>query len=109
MALDTWAPLLQGQEVFLFVDNTSALASLTKGFSPRADSVKLVGDFWLRACKLQLHAWIERVESKSNLSDGASRFDTALVEALGSVFTEPSTTLLSVTPCRDPLQWFNER
>ena len=109
VALDTWGPLLVGQEVFLFVDNTSALASLTKGFSPRADSVKLVGDFWLRACKLQLNAWIERVESKSNLSDGPSRFDAALVESLGSVFTEPSTTLISVHPCRDPMEWFNER
>jgi hypothetical protein len=106
VALDTWAHLLQGREVILLIDNTSAMHSLIKGYSPKLDTVKLVGDFWLRAARLGLDVFIDRVESKSNIADGPSRLDISLVESLGYRFVPPTTTLLSAAPCRDPFLWF---
>jgi hypothetical protein len=106
IALDTWKGLFANTRAIFFVDNNSALSSLTKGYSPRLDSVQIVGDFWLRACKLQMQCWFERVESESNLSDGPSRFDFDLIKTLGGQYCKPGTDLLSQTPLRDPSHWF---
>ena len=48
VALDTWSDHLAEQEVIHFVDNDSVVACLVKGYSPKVDSVALVGDYWLR-------------------------------------------------------------
>ena len=106
VALDTWKHILQGREAILLIDNSSAMHSLIKGYSPKLDTVKLVGDFWLRAAQLGLDVFVDRVESKSNIADGPSRLDISLVESLGYRFVPPTTTLLSAVPCRDTFLWF---
>ena len=83
VAIDTWAPFLTDSETLLFIDNTSALASLIRGYSPKEDSCKMVGDFWLRAAKHKIYFFLDHVESKSNLADGPSRFDSTLMSSLG--------------------------
>ena len=89
VSLATWGALLQGHHVLHFVDNDSASASLVRGYSPKADSCELVGLYWLSAAKHRVAIYIDRVESKSNLSDGPSRFDCDLLVRLGSVPVEP--------------------
>ena len=93
IALYTWASLLSDTHLIHFVDNDSALACLVRGYSPKSDSCALVGLYWLTAAKHRVASYIDRVESKSNLSDGPSRFDTDLLSRLGSQ---------AVTPCVPP-------
>lgn len=91
VALYTWANILRDTKCLHFVDNDSASASLVKGYSPRSDSCALVGIYWLQASVVPVDLYIDRVESKSNLSDGPSRFDCGLLERLGS---KPVTPLI---------------
>jgi hypothetical protein len=107
LALDTWPDLLRDQPVIHFVDNDSATASLIKGYSPQVDSAKIVGDFWLRAARLKCFIYIDRVESKSNISDGPSRLDFTELEGLGAKWTPPNEALFSeAPPGEDPFRWF---
>ena len=81
VALRTWKHVLQRQQTIHFVDNDSAASGLVKGYSPRIDSSPIIGDYWLLAAEYGMDIYIDRVESKSNLSDGPSRFDhTEMVE-----------------------------
>ncbi len=106
VALDTWGPLLQDTQVIHFVDNDSATSCLVKGYSPKEDSCKLVGDYWLRAAARRMNVYIDRVESKSNIADGPSRWDFKLPEQLGAVFHQPKTDVLLSPPSSDPWFWF---
>lgn len=104
-ALHTWADQLTGQHVIHFVDNDSASACLVRGYSPKADSCKLVGLYWLSAARHRVASYIDRVESKSNLADGPSRFDCDLLQKLGSTEVQPI-----IPPDLDPAvlnTWFH--
>ena len=90
VSLTTWHSQLSNSKLFHFVDNDAASSCLVKGYSPKVDSSELVGVYWLAAASAKTNIYIDRVESKSNLSDGPSRFDQTLLERLGS---------LEVTPC----------
>ena len=74
-ALSTWSHLLKGNQVIHFIDNDSAAANLVRGYSPKADSSALVGEYWLIAARPGIDIYIDRVESKSNVADCPSRFD----------------------------------
>lgn len=79
-------------------DNNAASACLIKGYSPKVDFSELVGVYWLAAASYKVSIYIDRVESKSNLSDGPSRFDHELLFRLGSGRVTPripQTLLLS--------------
>ena len=82
VAWDTFAPELTGVNVVHWVDNNSALGALVKGYSNVEDSVRLIGDYWIRVAKARAQCYIDRVESKSNPSDEPSRmkFDGLLTE-----------------------------
>ena len=84
VALDTWASLLVGMDVIHFVDSETALGALIKGCSPRTDTSRLVGAYWLRAARLRAFIYLDRVESKSNLADGPSRYDFQRMQAMGA-------------------------
>ena len=104
-ALHTWADQLTGQHVIHFVDNDSASACLVRGYSPKADSCELVGLYWLSAARHRVASYIDRVESKSNLADGPSRFDCDLLQKLGSTEVQPI-----IPPDLDPAvlnTWFH--
>ena len=106
LALDTWADLLEDTQMLHFVDNDSATASLVKGYSPKVDSCKIVGDYWLRLAKLKCFSYIDRVESKSNPADGPSRGDASLMNELEAIFTSPQNTFVQHPPATDPFFWF---
>ena len=46
-----------------------------RGYSPKVDSSALVGEYGFCAAELGIDIFIDRVESKSNPSDGPSRLD----------------------------------
>ena len=81
------------------------LPTLSKGYSAQVDSAAIVGHFWLLAASLKLDVYIDRVESKSNIADGPSRNEFALVELLGAEWTPPVDTQL-VSPSIHPDAWF---
>ena len=107
VALDTFRPYLFDQRIIHFVDNSSALGALVKGYSNNSDCVRVVADYWLRTA-LKATAYIDRVESKSNSSDEPSRlcYDKLMAE-LGAVWLPPVLESLKKGPSqRDPSLWF---
>ena len=105
LAVSTWGPLLQERYVILFVDNDSAASGLVKGYSPQLDSGAIIGQFWLSVAKLKSNLYIDRVESKSNPSDGPSRLEFSLMHQWGARWTTPNFDLL-VSPKIHPDHWF---
>lgn len=89
IALSTWANSLTNSKCIHFVDNDAASASLVKGYSPKSDSCEIAGAYWIQAALTSSDIYIDRVESKSNLSDGPSRLDFAILASLGSIPVSP--------------------
>ena len=103
LALATWTQELQGRDVIHFVDNDGAASSLVKGFSPKADTAHLAGEYWTLAAAHRINIYIDRIESKSNLADGPSRHELNYGAFLGAKLSpaEPSF-LFSVSPFSFP-------
>eukprot|EP00435_Cladocopium_sp_Y103_P012194 s2155_g3.t1 len=80
-ALRTWSHLLCGQQLLHFIDNDSAASNLVKGYSSKSDTSPLIGDYWIVAATHSIDTYIDRVESKSNVADGPSRFDNSFLDA----------------------------
>jgi len=108
LALATFSNVLSDCDVIHFVDNNAALGALVKGYSNKDDAIRIVADYWLRAAALKLSPYIDRVESKSNLSDEPSRPDLqqALMRALKAKFVAPALQALTMEESRDPSDWF---
>eukprot|EP00435_Cladocopium_sp_Y103_P013062 s2693_g3.t1 len=85
VAIQTWAPTLAGQQIIHFIDSDAAAASLVKGYSPKSDSTAMVGEYWSLAAQSAIDIYIDRVESKSNLADGPSRFELDLMDRLSAL------------------------
>ena len=58
-----------------FIDNTSAAAALSKGYSGVPDSARLVHAFHAHAAGLGCACYFEYVRSEANVSDEPSRTD----------------------------------
>ena len=56
----------------LLVSET-ALSSLINGWGRKTDTTRLVGHYWRLACRCNAFVYLERVESKSNISDGPTK------------------------------------
>ena len=65
--------LLAGRDVLHWIDNTSALAALTKGYSGVPDSARLVHMFHAWNVGARAAVWFEYVPSKPNPADEPSR------------------------------------
>jgi hypothetical protein len=59
--------------VLHFIDNTSALASLVKGYSWASDSSQIVHSFWALVLAITVDMWFEHVRSAANIADWPSR------------------------------------
>ena len=81
-----------------------------KGYSPSEDSIKIVGDYWLRAASRKLLIYYDRVESKSNISDDPSRPSMkGTMASIGAVYIPPCLEFLEQpAPNRDPTRGFGE-
>ena len=67
--------LLRGRRVIHWIDNTSAISALAKGYSGVPDSVRLVHAFHACTVALGVTLWFEYVPTKANVSDAPSRED----------------------------------
>ena len=73
---------MQGRTLLLFNDSTAAEALLIRGYSNKAaDMNGLVSEFWRHCAAYDVTAYVDRVPTDCNPSDGASR-GKALEEAL---------------------------
>ena len=68
--------VLRGRSVMHFIDNTTALAAIVKGYAARADCAVLVNCFHEAVFELRSHLWAEYVPSKANPGDHPTRPDT---------------------------------
>eukprot|EP00435_Cladocopium_sp_Y103_P037299 s2430_g9.t2 len=84
VALATWRTPLTSSQVIHFIDNDAAAAALVRGYSPKSDSTVMVGEYWTIAAACAIDTYVDRVESKSNLSDGPSRLDLRDMEELNA-------------------------
>ena len=75
LLLHNFGHILQGSLWIHFIDNASALGSLVKGSSSVMQQDVIVGHTWEYIARLDVLAWFDRVDSKSNPVDGLSRQD----------------------------------
>ena len=68
--------MFMNRNVVHFIDNTSVIAGLRKGYSSRPDTALILVAFWLLMTLLQCTPWFEYVPSKLNIADLPSRGDT---------------------------------
>jgi hypothetical protein len=64
-----WEDLLEGADVIHFIDNTSALYGLAKGYSPQGDSSVLIRAFHALNIARAANVWFAWVASKANIAD----------------------------------------
>ena len=67
------AELLRGENVIHFIDNSSAVAALVKGYSQKPDSAHILHALWALVCGLSCAPWFEFVRTKANVADLPSR------------------------------------
>lgn len=73
--------------VIHFIDNTSAIAGLVKGYAAMPDSARLVHAFHAFNVGVRCVPWFAHVRSKANVSDGPSRGDCDyVVYILGAAY-----------------------
>ena len=82
IALYTWQPFVCGRTIIFFNDSTTAESMLVKGYSNAAvDCNSVIAEFWNLCCLSQICAYIDRVLTDGNPSDGCSR-GTAFEDSL---------------------------
>ena len=76
--------IFRDRDVVHFIDNTSAIAALLKGYSGVPDSARIVHAFHSLNAGLRVRPWFQYVASKANVSDLPSRGDNEeLMDVLG--------------------------
>ena len=69
----TCPELLAGRAVIHWIDNTSAIAGLAKGYARSPDSARLVHYFHAWCARIGANVWFEYVPSAANVADAPSR------------------------------------
>ena len=103
---------LAGRSIIHFIDNTSAVAGLCKGYSNMPDSARLVHAFHAWQSGGGTDVWFEYIPSKANPSDEPSRdpalWDGAFAPCPG-VMSEPRPARFpALTRVDDPRAWQSE-
>ena len=85
--------MLRGRRVIHWIDNTSAVAASTKGYSKAPDSARIVHALHMRIASIRARVWFEYVRTKANVADEPSRVDLSSVayafgDAMASVLGE---------------------
>ena len=75
---------LQSCQVVFYMDNEAARTAYIKAQGATDAAKAMVRDYANLELRMQLSTWFARVPTHSNLSDGPSRLDFALVEVNGS-------------------------
>ena len=74
--------------VLHWVDNTSAIAGLVKGYSPKSDTGRIINSLQVRLSVLMCSPWFAYVPSAQNIADAPSRGDYDLLNSMGSTLIE---------------------
>jgi hypothetical protein len=80
--------MIVGREILHWIDNTSAMASLFKGYTGVTDSSRMVNIFHLFAAKMRFTTWWEFVASKANVADLPSRLVFDLLIKLDAIYMQ---------------------
>ena len=83
MGLHTFAPLLQGRTLGIWTDNEGARGSMSAGGARCADHNEIVHRVWGLCYECCMNPWFDRVPTDDNVSDGPTRSDFSVVDALG--------------------------
>eukprot|EP00435_Cladocopium_sp_Y103_P017022 s3000_g4.t1 len=75
IAKDTWRSIIAGRSVLWFLDNESARSALVRCYSPVLDNFFLLQLNARLDSEIQSRHWYNRVPSRSNPSDDASRLE----------------------------------
>ena len=78
--------MLVSRDVVHWIDNTSAMASLFKGYTKVSDSSRMIHLFHLLSAQIQFTVWWEYVASAANISDLPSRLMFDLVISIGACY-----------------------
>ena len=78
-----WRDLIKNSQAVHFIDNESSRMALVKGYGETFFGKRIVCAHVDQENALQLRSWYARVPSFSNIADGPSRMDCALVTRLG--------------------------
>ena len=90
ITLDSYDPdMVRDRDIIHFVDNTSAIMGLYKGYSPSPDSCRLIQIFHLLMARMNFRVWWEWVASKANISDLPSRDDYDLLIRWAATWVAP--------------------
>ena len=99
-------------KVLHFIDNTAALAGLTKGYSRVVDSAHIVHAFHAWNVAIGAHVWFEYVRSEANPSDEPSRnleLAATLWEVAPGVTSRPAPMRFpSLEELENPAGWMRE-
>ena len=77
-------PELRHESVFHWIDNTSVLAALIKGYARAHASVRLLHAFKAFAFGLGVDSWFQWVPSKANIADLPSRKEYEMLRRFGA-------------------------
>ena len=77
-----WRRYLKNRRVIYFIDNDSARLALVRGYSPVLTSLTIIMRCAHQDSLSRSSSWYARVPTKSNIGDGPSRLDVALVKEL---------------------------
>ena len=75
LILHNWSSIMKNALWLHFIDNSCALGALVKGSASVTQQDRIVGETWSSIAQLNVLAWFDRVDSKSNPVDGLSRKD----------------------------------
>ena len=81
-AYTTFHAELRDRRVIHWIDNTSALAGLIRGYAGSIDSARIVHAFHALNVGLRTDVWFEYVASKANIADLPSRMEFDLLRRL---------------------------
>ena len=89
----------RGRKVLHWVDNSSAAAAASKGYSRQADSARIVHILHTTLASLGARVWFEYVRTKANVADEPSRVDLGqLVYDIGAEFAAEVSVVLRSAP-----------
>lgn len=60
MAVAAWSPLVAQRNILISVDNSSAEAALSRGYSPKVDSALMIQDLCTARAGWRCGDWLDR-------------------------------------------------
>jgi hypothetical protein len=94
MGLETFLPILKGRTFRVWTDNEGAKGSITSGAARCSDHNLMVHRIWSLCYKHCLNPWYARVPTDENVSDGPTRSDHSVVQALGCLLVQAQVPIV---------------